>query len=172
VDDKDRFNDGIKMFERALALDPKNVPAMTGLASVLHWRAFDGWTDDWEQDFGRAEGLIKRALVLQPENSMLRVASAEHLAWKQQYRAAVAEAETAISYDRNNALAQAMTGFWKQISGPQRGASLTSKPPCGSTRTAGASRFGSGCCAALITCSGVGNRRLNGATGRSPPIPS
>ena len=117
VDDKDRFNDGIKMFERALTLDPKSVPAMTGLASVLHWRAFDGWTDDWEQDYGRAEGLIKRALILQPENSMLRVANAEDLAWKFQQRAAIAEAETAIGYDRNNALAHAMAGLFKQYLG-------------------------------------------------------
>jgi adenylate cyclase len=117
VDEKDRFNDGIKMFERALALDPKNVSAMTGLALVLHWRAFDGWTDDWERDYGRAEGLIKRALVLQPEDSMLRVANAESLAWKFQQRAAVAEAETAIVYDRNNALAHAMSGFFKQYLG-------------------------------------------------------
>jgi cytochrome c-type biogenesis protein CcmH/NrfG len=34
VDDKDRFNDGIRMFERALALDPKNVSAMTYQAII------------------------------------------------------------------------------------------------------------------------------------------
>ena len=33
VDDKQRYNDGIKLFERALALDPQNVGAMTGLAT-------------------------------------------------------------------------------------------------------------------------------------------
>ena len=117
VDDKQRFNDGMKLFERALALDPKNVPAMTGLASVLQWRAYDGWADDWDRDFGRAEGLIKRALALQPENSILRVANAQDLAWKSQWRAAVAEAETAISYDRNSALAYANAGTWKQYLG-------------------------------------------------------
>ena len=117
MDDKDRFNDGIKMFERALTLDPKNVSAMTGLASVLQWRAWDRWSDDWDRDFGRAGRLIQRALGLQPENSMLRNAGAEHLSWRNQYRAAVAEAETAIAYDRNNALAHADAGFWKQYLG-------------------------------------------------------
>ena len=117
VDDKQRYNDGMKLFERALALDPKNVQAMTGLASVLQWRAYDGWTDDWDRDFGRAVGLIKRALLLQPENSILRVANAQDLAWKSQWRAAVAEAETAISYDRNSALAYANAGTWKQYLG-------------------------------------------------------
>jgi adenylate cyclase len=117
VDDRQKYNDGIRLFERALALDPQNVRAMTGLALVLQWRAFNGWTDDRERDFGRAEGLIKHALVLQPENSMLRVANAQDLAWKDQYRAAVAESETAIAYDRNNALAYANAGYWKQYLG-------------------------------------------------------
>jgi TolB-like protein/class 3 adenylate cyclase/Tfp pilus assembly protein PilF len=117
MDDKDRYNDGIKLFERALALDPKNVAAMTGLALVLQWRAWDRWSEDWDRDFGRAGGLIQRALALQPENSMLRNASAEHLSWRDQYRAAVAEAETAIAYDRNNAVAYANAGFWKQYLG-------------------------------------------------------
>jgi adenylate cyclase len=117
VDDRQKYNDGIKLFERALALDPQNVRAMTGLALVLQWRAFNGWTDDGDRDFGRAEGLIKHALVLQPENSMLRVANAQDRSWKDQWRAAVAEAETAIGYDRNNALAYANAGYWKQYLG-------------------------------------------------------
>ena len=90
---------------------------MTGLASVLQWRVFQGWSDYPERDMGRATGLIKHALDLQPENSMLRVANAQGLAWKHQWRAAIAEAKTAIAYDRNNALAHAMTGYWKQYLG-------------------------------------------------------
>jgi TolB-like protein/tetratricopeptide (TPR) repeat protein len=117
VDDKDKYNDGMKLFERAVALDPKNVQAMTGLATVLQWRAYNGWSEDWDRDFGRAAGLTKRALALQPENSMLRVANAEDLAQKDQWRAALGEVETAIAHDRNNALAYADAGFWKQYLG-------------------------------------------------------
>jgi tetratricopeptide (TPR) repeat protein len=117
VDDKQRFNDGVKLFERALALEPKNVQAMTGLATVLQWRAFDGYSDDYAVEYGRAEGLINRALALQPENSMLRTANATLLFWKRQQRAAVAEAETAIAYDRNNALAYGLAGLFKQYLG-------------------------------------------------------
>jgi tetratricopeptide (TPR) repeat protein len=117
MDDKDRYKASMKAFERALALDPKNVQAMIGLASVLEWRAFDGYSDFNDRDFGRAAGLIKRALVLQPENSWLRTVNAENLAWRNQFRAAIAEAETAIGYDRNNSQAYMNVGFWKQYLG-------------------------------------------------------
>jgi adenylate cyclase len=117
VEDKQRYNDAIKLFERALALDPQNVPAMTGLARVLQWRAIVGWSDDTERDYGRAKGLIDRALVLQPENSILRAANAEDLISKRQWRAAVAEAETAIAYDRNNAYAHAQKGYSETLLG-------------------------------------------------------
>ena len=117
VGSKEKFGRGRWRFERALTLDPQNARAMTGLASVLQWSVFHGWSDNPNRDMGRAAGLIKHALDLQPGNSMLRVADAQGLAWRHQWRAAIAEAETAIAYDRNNALAHAMTGYWKQYLG-------------------------------------------------------
>jgi adenylate cyclase len=117
TDSKERFNDAIRLFESALSIDSQNVQAMTGLALVLQWRAFDGWSDDWTRDQARAERIIDRALTLQPENSWLHEAYAEVLANKHEWRAAIAEAETAIAYDRNNALAHAAMGYWKQFLG-------------------------------------------------------
>jgi tetratricopeptide (TPR) repeat protein len=114
TDSKERFNEGQTLFERALSLDPQNVQAMTGLASTLLWRMSDGWSDNLPRDLGRAQGLIKRALVLQPENSMLRASNAITLAFKGQWRSAIAEAETSIAYDRNNALAHQLAGHLKQ----------------------------------------------------------
>jgi TolB-like protein/DNA-binding winged helix-turn-helix (wHTH) protein/tetratricopeptide (TPR) repeat protein len=114
TDSKQRFNDGQALFERALSLDPQNIQAMTGLASVLLWRMSDGWSDNFPRDLGRAQGLIKRAIVLQPENSMLRASNAITLSFKGQWRSAIAEAETAIAYDRNNALAHQLAGHLKQ----------------------------------------------------------
>jgi tetratricopeptide (TPR) repeat protein len=90
---------------------------MSGLATVLQFRAFDGYSDWSERDMGRAAGLIRRALVLRPENSWLRVMNAENLAWRYQYRSALAEAETAIGYDRNNSQAYMNAGEWKQYLG-------------------------------------------------------
>ena len=171
VDDKERFNDGMKLFERALALDPQNVQAMTGLASVLQWRAFDGWSDDWARDFGRAEGLIKRALVLQPENSMLRVANAQNLAFK---RPMSGGGRGGGDRDRLRPQQRARLRecrLLEAIPRPQRGRHRgLSKPPCGSTRTAAAFRGGKRSSAAPTTCSGAGSRRSNGATRPLPRI--
>jgi adenylate cyclase len=114
VDSKEAFNEGQTLFERALSLDPQNIQAMTGLASVLLWRMSDQWSDNYPRDLGRSQGLIKRAVVIQPENSMLRFANAVALSLKAQWRAAIAEAETAIAYDRNNAGAHQLAGHLKQ----------------------------------------------------------
>jgi tetratricopeptide (TPR) repeat protein len=45
------------------------------------------------------------------------VVNAENLAWRNQFRAAIAEAETAINYDRNNSQAYMNAGQWKQYLG-------------------------------------------------------
>ena len=114
---KGRFNEAISLFERALSLDPQNVEAMTGLGSVLIWRAYDGWSNDWDGDMSRAEEIISRALTIQPDSSLLHTAYANLLGNKRQWQAAIAENETAIAYDRNNAFAYALAGLHKAYIG-------------------------------------------------------
>jgi adenylate cyclase len=117
TDSKERFNEAINLFERAVTLDPNNVEAMTGLASVLIWRAYDGWSDNWDGDMARAEQIVNRALMMRPDSSMLHNAYANLLGNKRQWQAAIAENETAIAYDRNNALAYAVVGLHKAYAG-------------------------------------------------------
>ena len=117
TDSKERFNDAIRLFERALSLDSKNVPAMTGLALVLMWRAHDGWSDDLDGDMVRAEGIINGALMLEPQSSLLHHAYAIVLGNRHYWRAAIAENEIAITYDRNNPDAHAIAGLHKMYLG-------------------------------------------------------
>jgi TolB-like protein/DNA-binding winged helix-turn-helix (wHTH) protein/tetratricopeptide (TPR) repeat protein len=117
TDSRDRFDEAINLFERALSLDPHNVPAMTGLAVVLMWHAYDGWSDDWDRDMSRAEEIVNRALMIEPTSSILHNARASLLGNKRQWQAAIAENETAIAYDRNNALAYAIAGLHKAYVG-------------------------------------------------------
>ena len=114
---KPAWNDAIKLFERALALDPQNVTAMTGLAIALDVRSENHWSEDPVGDMARAGELTKTAVALQPDGTWVHWAKARLFASKQQWRSALTEAETAIANDRNNARAYADAGFYKMYVG-------------------------------------------------------
>jgi tetratricopeptide (TPR) repeat protein len=116
-DSKERFNDAIKLFERALSLEPQNVRAMTGLALILCFRAGDQWSDNYPRDVGRARGIVNRALALQPENAMLHYAYACILSLRNQWRAAITENESSIAYDHNTSRAYGDNGLYKALLG-------------------------------------------------------
>ena len=66
------------------------------------------WSDDFDGDMTRAQGIVDRALMIQSDSSMLHNANADLLGYKGQWQAAIAEKERAITYDRNNALARTL----------------------------------------------------------------
>jgi len=108
---KATWNDAIAMFERALALDPHNARAMTGLATALLVRPYAGWSDDPAADVARAEKTAEDALALRPDDSDAHMVKSYLFETKSQTRAALAEAETAAGDDPNNARAIAQAGF-------------------------------------------------------------
>ncbi len=105
------WNDAIAMFERALALDPHNARAMTGLATALLVRPYAGWSDDPAADVARAEKTAEDALALRPDDSDAHMVKSYLFETKSQTRAALAEAETAVGDDPNNARAIAQAGY-------------------------------------------------------------
>ena len=64
-----KLDDVMHLYERALALDPQNIAAMTGLAGVLQSRVTSLASKDPAADIARADELINAALALQPDNS-------------------------------------------------------------------------------------------------------
>jgi Tfp pilus assembly protein PilF len=60
-----------RLFERALASDPNTVSALVGLAHVL-----EGRTDSPVEDRQRAQGLLRRALDLEPNRGCVGVSAA------------------------------------------------------------------------------------------------
>ena len=108
---KATWNDAIAMFERALALDPHNARAMTGLATALLVRPYAGWSDDPAADVARAEKTADDALALRPDDSDAHMVKSYLFETKSQTRAALAEAETAVGDDPNNARAIAQAGY-------------------------------------------------------------
>jgi adenylate cyclase len=103
----------VTLSERALALDPQNVRALTILADSLVARVRDRWSDDPEGDIARAEKTADAALALQPENSLAHFAKGDVYYSKRQWEPAITENETVIALDPNNAFAHAFAGFLK-----------------------------------------------------------
>jgi len=108
---KANLNDAIALFERALALDPQNVRALTGLANVLLNRATLHWSEDIEGDTGRAEKAVDAALALQPDSSLAHDLKNWVYFMKREWKPAIAEAETAIADNPSNARAHAALGL-------------------------------------------------------------
>ena len=105
------------MFERALALDPKNESAMTGLATALFARPYAGWSEDSAGDIARADRTADAALARRPDDSEAHFIKALLFERKSQWGPAIAEAETAIADDPNNARAIAAASFYRMFLG-------------------------------------------------------
>jgi adenylate cyclase len=114
---KSAWNDAIAMLERALTIDPKYEPAMTGLANALQARVAGGWSSDPASDLERAQKTADAALAIRPHDEWAHMAKAWGFERKQEYRSAIAEAEAAIGDNPNNANAIAYAGFWKMYLG-------------------------------------------------------
>jgi adenylate cyclase len=103
----------VGLFERALAIDPQLVPAMSGLTQTLVDRTEFLHSDDPKSDIARAEDWAERAVVAEPSYSAAHIAKARVFQAKRQYPQAIAEADAAIADNPNIAEAHAYRGFWK-----------------------------------------------------------
>jgi adenylate cyclase len=90
---------------------------MTGLTNVLATRVNNLWSEDRAADIARAEKTIDAAIAIQPGNSSAHRQKALVYMDKGQWGPAIAEAETAITNDQNNALAHAQASFWRLFLG-------------------------------------------------------
>ena len=107
----------IDLGDRALALDPQNERAMVDLANALTDRVENLWSDDPAGDIARADKLADSALALQPDDAWARMAKAEVLSNKRQWRAAISQAEAALADNPNNPNAHANLSFWNMFLG-------------------------------------------------------
>jgi TolB-like protein/thioredoxin-like negative regulator of GroEL len=117
---RDTYTEGISLFERALALDPQSVEALTRLASVLISRVLNGMTDSAAADLAdlaRANGLVSQALAASPRHASAHLAKGQALRAQNRWEEAIPEYETVLGLDRNSGLALIGLAFCKLSTG-------------------------------------------------------
>jgi adenylate cyclase len=111
------FAEMIRLFERALVLDPQSVVAQSYLANVLASRVMNEMGGSAAADVERAEGLARQALAASPRSPQAHLAKGQVLRAKNRFEEAIPAFETAIAFNRNWPLAIASLGLCKFLTG-------------------------------------------------------
>jgi tetratricopeptide (TPR) repeat protein len=102
---RDNYAEAIGLLERALALDPGSVDALSWLATALADRIHVNMTSTAAADLARAETLIGEALTVSRGLPQAHFAKGQVLRAQGRYRDAIPEYETVIASNRNWAFA-------------------------------------------------------------------
>ena len=106
-----------RLFERAAALDPANVYAPIGLASVDIQVALSFLTDDRIARLAAAEDALTTALSIAPENALAHLLLGVVQMHTNRASQGVGSCERALDLDRNMAVAHAQIGDGKLLLG-------------------------------------------------------
>jgi tetratricopeptide (TPR) repeat protein len=104
-------------FERALELDPRNVQAIVGVASVDATVGALSMTDDGTARFAAAESASIKALSLAPNHALAHLTLGCVQMFTKRADQGIREFEQTLALDRNFANAHALIGFAKYFLG-------------------------------------------------------
>jgi adenylate cyclase len=107
---RDSRAEAIRLFERALALDPHSIAAQSYLATALAARVIDNLADASAADNSRALELVEQALAVDPRSSLAHYAKGQVFRAHNQYAEAIPEYETTIELNRNSVNSYAHIG--------------------------------------------------------------
>lgn len=99
-----------KLFEQAIALDPKYAYPHVGLAVSRVITVTSGWTEQTAEALEEAERLARKALALDSNNAAAHAVLAEVYFHRRQYNLARSENDQAIALNPNDALSHAARG--------------------------------------------------------------
>jgi adenylate cyclase len=99
----DRNNAERALFEQALAIDPDNAAAITGLAQTYANERLYGWGDSGTDYDAKILGPLDRAIALAPGYDAPYVYKSYHLALSQRFDEAVRVANAGLAINPNNA---------------------------------------------------------------------
>jgi TolB-like protein/Flp pilus assembly protein TadD len=109
--------EAIGWYERALAVDPGSVEALSSLATSLAGRVLDGMTETPTADVQRAEELVRSALAVSPRSPRAHFARGQLLRAQGRYEEAILEYEMVVALNRNWVLVIAALGWCKFLTG-------------------------------------------------------
>ena len=112
---RDNYVQAIRLFERALALDPGSVDAQTWLANALVTRVNGGLADLATVDIASAEALVGQVLAASPRSALAHWVKAQVLRAQGRCDAAIPEYQTAIALNHNLVGAYANLGWCKFV---------------------------------------------------------
>jgi TolB-like protein/class 3 adenylate cyclase len=104
-------------FERALALDPKNIEALVGMASIDLGMAANYLIDDGVARLAIAETALTRALSLAPHHARAQMFMGVVRIYTNRAAQGIAHCEQALMLDRNLASAHGFIGLGKNFLG-------------------------------------------------------
>jgi len=113
----DSHAEAIGWYEKALAVDPRSVEALSSLATSLAGRVLDGMTDTPNRDVQRAEELVRSVLAVSPRDPRAHFARGQLLRAQGRYEEAILEYEMVIALNRNWVLVIAALGWCKFLTG-------------------------------------------------------
>jgi adenylate cyclase len=113
----ENYAEAIRLYERALTLDPRSVAAQALLARILTARAMDGLTNSAGADITRAERLVWQALATSPRSPLAHYARGQVLRAQGRCEEAIPEYEKALASNRNWVEALANIGRCKFLIG-------------------------------------------------------
>jgi adenylate cyclase len=114
---REGYAEAIRLFEHALALDPRSAEARTSLADVLVNRVTNPMTDSAAADLARAEGLVNQALAASPRTAYMHYVKGTVLRMQNRWEDAIPEFETALTLDHNSVRALQGLGRCKLYTG-------------------------------------------------------
>jgi adenylate cyclase len=114
---RENFAEAIRLYERALTLDPACVPAKALLARTLTARVLDQLADAPLAELERADTLIGEVLATSPRDPVGHLAKAQLLRARNRYDEAIPEYEIAVALNRNWVIAIAALGQCKFLAG-------------------------------------------------------
>ena len=98
---RENYAEGISLYERALALDPRSSEAQSWLAAALAVRVLRNMTDTADADLKRARDLTEQALAASPRSLLAHAAKGDVLTAGRRFAEAIPEFETVLAHNPN-----------------------------------------------------------------------